>query len=204
MYHHSRSDFYFIPRLQEDIKRIQDGTARCNRMISEFQKSIEEEQSRMAAHTQAKRDESMRRIAEAKEAKTSAQQNLENLKQRKEALMKIVDEMGVQGVAMGKELEAIRARIIESQSMIQKCTENEKNSLVPYGRDMKTVLDKISGSRWFGDKPLGPLGLYVKAKDPKKWGGVLRNQLRGYLTSFALTDARDRNQLKQILDQTRK
>ncbi|KAF9523413.1 hypothetical protein CPB83DRAFT_690784 [Crepidotus variabilis] len=60
-------------------------------------------------------------------------------------------------------------------------------------------MQKIKSMNWRGDIPLGPLGQYVKARDPKTWGEILRSQLGQYLTAFAITNAADRACLKKLL-----
>jgi structural maintenance of chromosomes protein 6 len=69
-----------------------------------------------------------------------------------------------------------------------------------YGEQMPEILRAIDNAQWRGQKPLGPLGLYVKLKD-KKWADVLRVGIGNALGNFAVTDHADRNQLKKILDQ---
>jgi hypothetical protein len=103
-----------------------------------------------------------------------------------------------------KERDAAQGRIMECEQMIERCVQQEKNSLAAYGRDIKGVLERIEKMRWLGDLPLGPLGVNVKVKEPEKWAELLRGQLGKYLTAFAITDARDRPQLKKVLEQSGK
>jgi hypothetical protein len=93
---------------------------------------------------------------------------------------------------------------LECDNTIKSAQQQSKDALVPYGKNIKQVLEKIKTMRWAGDMPLGPLGLYVKAKDPNRWGEILRNQIGNYLVAFAVTDARDRQQLKNLLVQSGK
>jgi hypothetical protein len=57
--------------------------------------------------------------------------------------------------------------------------------------------------KWHGDVPVGPLGMHVKLKE-MAWADLMRIQLGGLMSAFAVTDARDRPQLKRLLDQTKK
>ena len=68
---------------------------------------------------------------------------------------------------------------------------------------MDAVLAEIGRSKWIGDKPVGPFGMFVKLKDPR-WAEILRNQLGSIMSSFAVTNAKDRSQLSQILQRTGK
>ena len=96
------------------------------------------------------------------------------------------------------EVQTARSSVVGLQEQIQRCTEQQNNSLAPYGRDIKNVLERIKGMRWHGQMPLGPLGVYVKAKD-RVWADLLRNVLGSHMASFAVTDGRDLPVLKKLL-----
>ncbi|KAI9509233.1 hypothetical protein F5148DRAFT_978695, partial [Russula earlei] len=84
------------------------------------------------------------------------------------------------------------------REQIQRCVEQQNNSLAPYGRDLKKVLEHIGTMEWHGQKPLGPLGVYVKMKD-RIWADLLRVVLGSHMSSFAVTDTRDLPVLKKLL-----
>ena len=93
----------------------------------------------------------------------------------------------------------MRQRIAECNEQIRRCGEMEKSKVAQFGTNMDTVLQHIRQARWHGQPPVGPFGLYVKVKDPEKWGHVLRIVIGGLMGSFALTDPRDRPTLAAIL-----
>jgi chromosome segregation ATPase len=172
--------------------------------IEEFDKRIEEEARRMAIHTQAKREETQRKLDEAKEAVQVAERQLHDLSIEKKKVCVDADKLKEEGNTKNSELQDLRKQIEGCDSMIASARKAETDALTPYGRDIKQVLERIRSMRWAGDPPIGPLGLHVKAKDPQKWGEILRTMLGSYLTAFALTDARDRPQLKKLLMDTGK
>ncbi|KAI0771145.1 hypothetical protein BD413DRAFT_492998 [Trametes elegans] len=61
---------------------------------------------------------------------------------------------------------------------------------------------EIKRMRWHGQPPVGPFGLYVKVKDPEQWGNLFRIVIGSAMSSFAITDARDRPALAQLLKQS--
>ena len=71
----------------------------------------------------------------------------------------------------------------------------------PVALDIK-VLEVIK-MRWFGDKPLGRLVVHVKARDPVKWGVILRNSwhliIRPLVWRTARSNAAAGMQLKELL-----
>lgn len=169
----------------------------------DYDGKIAEETRRLEAHTQAKRDEVNRRLDAAKEAVAEADHRNKDVIEQKRNKLNEKDEIQSKGQAAEGKLQQLRERITECQTMINKCKEQEKNSLAPYGYGIKGVLQSIGKMQWHGNTPIGPLGLYVKLKD-QKWAPLLRAQLGNLMMSFACTDARDRLQLKKILDQSRK
>lgn len=174
-----------------------------NRSLKEYDEKIAEETRRLEAHTQAKRDEINRRLDAAKEVVAEAdRRNKEVIEQKRNKLAEN-DEVKSKGLAAEGKRQQLQERITECQTMINKCKEQEKNSLASYGHDIKGVLQSINRMQWHGDTPMGPFGLYVKLKD-QKWAPLLRAQLGSLMMSFACTDARDRLQLKKILDQSKK
>ena len=159
----------------------------------------------MEIHSQAKRDETMKKLLVAKAEVDHAQSQVKEIAER-EAVQKADNDRIRQE---GKDIEAAglqkEARIREINDMIKKCIEQQNNAFTPYGQNIKDLLDRIGRATWHGERPLGPLGLHVKIRQSELWaGGVLRSLLAHLLTAFAITDSRDRPQLKRLLDQSRK
>jgi chromosome segregation ATPase len=174
-----------------------------NRSIKDYDAQIAEETRRLEAHTQAKRDEINRRLEAAKEAVTVADSRNKEVIEKKRNKVNEQAEIKGKGQAAENQKNQLQERITECQTMITRCKEQEKNSLATYGHDIKGILQSISKMRWHGETPIGPLGMYVKLKD-RNWAPLLRAQLGSLMTSFACTDARDRQQLKRLFDQSKK
>lgn len=153
----------------------------------------------MAVHTQAKHEETQRRIEAAKDAVVAIEERVNSLQIEKKNISGQADAVQREGRDVDRKKSELQNRIQECDQMILTAKNRENDALIPYGKDIKKVLEVIKKTRWFGDEPLGPLGVHVKARDPEKWGEILRNQLSSYLTAFAVTDARDRVQLKKLL-----
>lgn len=170
-----------------------------NKQIEEYQHQIDEEARRLAVHTQARHEEVQRKLEDARGAVTAAELALKEIIDEKRALTAQCEASKLEGMAADERRVGLQGKIAECEQMIERCRQREKDALAPYGRNIKGLLESIAGMRWQGDKPLGPLGVHVKAREPEKWGDLLRNQLGSYLTAFAVTDARDRNTLKKLL-----
>lgn len=175
-----------------------------NYRITELENQIEEETRRMAVNTQARRDETQQKLGLAKDDVARLENNHQSMIMERKNEGLAADQIKARGVELDQQKATIQRQIGECENTIKSAEHQAKDALVPYGRGIKQVLEKIQTMRWAGDKPLGPLGLYVKAKDPNRWGEILRNQLGNFLTGFAVTDARDRQQLKTLLVQSGK
>lgn len=169
------------------------------KQIQDLDTQIAAETLRMAAHSQAKHDEMQQRIETARETLRVAEASLEEITAQQRSQQAKSDALKEEGMGAQAELGRVQGLIQDCQGMIERSLQSQKNSLIPYGRGIKEVLQKLKTMKWHGDLPLGPLGMHVKAKDPATWGDLLRSQLGQYLTAFAVTDVRDRNALKKVL-----
>ena len=184
---------------QSDVKQINISLEATKTQIEELTQQIAAESRRMAVHTQAKHEETQRRIEAAKDAVTAFEERANSLQIERRKVSSEADAVEREGRELEHKKLELQNRIQECDQMMQTAKNRENDALIPYGKDIKRVLETIKKMRWYGDEPLGPLGVHVKARDPAKWGELLRNQLSSFLTAFAVTDARDRMQLKKLL-----
>ncbi|EDR03918.1 uncharacterized protein LACBIDRAFT_306583 [Laccaria bicolor S238N-H82] len=132
------------------------------------------------------------RSRELREEVGAAEERHRELMLQKKDLAVEADTVKTSGVQLEPRLTELQQKITECDNMVSQARKNEADALMPYGKNIKEVVKKIQGMKWYGDVPIGPLGVHVKAREPEKWGEILRVQLGVYLTAFAVTDARDR------------
>lgn len=174
-----------------------------NDAIRNYAINIAEEERRLAADTQVKRDELNRKLESARADVTSADQAHKDFLEVKRQKLAEQDDIKRRGLAAEAKKNSAQERVVAALSMISQCKEKGQNALAPYGQDIKGVLAQIAKMKWHGDVPVGPLGIHVKLKE-MAWADLMRIQLGGLMSAFAVTDARDRPQLKRLLDQTKK
>ena len=109
-----------------------------------------------------------------------------------------------EGSRLNNEQNAMRQRIVECEEQIRRCEEMERSKYAQFGNKMDWVIQQIRSRQWYGQMPVGPFGMYVKVKDPARWGDLLRVVIGGAMGSFAITDARDRPALAKILNDSGK
>lgn len=164
-----------------------------------YQAEIDAANAKAAANNQAKRDELAKRLASARSALEAAQASLASAQQAKVAQDVRVNDLSKQRSDLEGKAAGLQRQITEADGMLAQAKASERDVYVPYGQNIGAVLRDIENARWEGEKPVGPLGLYVKAKDPERWGEVLRITLRQTLLAFAVGNVRDRKMLQAIL-----
>jgi structural maintenance of chromosomes protein 6 len=166
--------------------------------MQQLESRLAAEKARIAEFSQSKQDELSQRLQQATLDVQEAEKDL------KQAEVLVVDKKGeasalhTQGDEIDRDIQTEKNSVMGSREQIQRCLEQQSNSLAPYGRDLKNVLDHIGKMRWHGQKPLGPLGVYVKVKD-RIWADLLRNVIGSHMSSFAVTDPKDVPALKKLL-----
>lgn len=177
---------------------ISDNLKKTKDAMQQLETRMAAEKARIAEFSQSKQDELNQRLQQA----TLDVQNAEaDLKQAEALVIEKKNEasgLNRQGEETDREIQAAKKSVMGVREQIQRCKEQQNNSLVPYGQNLKKVLERIEGMRWHGQKPLGPLGVYVKLKD-RVWADLLRVVLGSHMSSFAVTDPRDLPVLKNVL-----
>lgn len=97
------------------------------------------------------------------------------------------------------EITQIQTQIDRFQSDITKALQVRRDGLSAYGPEATRVKKAIESAQWI-EPPLGPLGEHVILKDPS-WSMVLESNLNNLLTSYIVTNKKDRDLLRDILKQ---
>ena len=168
------------------------------RNVSEFEEKIAQELQRSAKNAQAKRDQIQEQLTSMQAQVTQHETNIASVARQRKELESNKADMDKRIRELEMQRDEFTRQISFQDELIKNCTKAEKDSLLPYGRNIQAVLDQIERMHWRGHKPLGPLGVSVKAKDPQTWGQLLRSQLGQQLCSFAVTDPWDRAQLRDL------
>lgn len=160
-------------------------------------------QKKLEKDTQLEREESQRKLEEAQAAVEAARLHLQSVQERRVAAeQELQRRADIAAAADSAKTQALK-RVGECEQAIAKCVRAELDQYAPYGNNIKRVVDRIAGTRWMGETPLGPFGVHVKLREPQ-YAALLRNQLGGLLSSFAVTNTHDIPVLRKILANTNK
>ncbi|KIL59060.1 hypothetical protein M378DRAFT_85587 [Amanita muscaria Koide BX008] len=187
-------------QLNSDLQQMDISMKQLENQVLGYEKQIQEEALRMEKHTHAKREEAQRSLEQARQAVAAADSLKDQLGTERRELEQANLTLSNSFREDDMRVNELRDSVQRCQSIIEQCKQNDNDKYVAYGKHIKVLLDKIKTMRWHGEPPLGPLGIHVNAKEPEKWGNVLRYHLAQFLTAFAVTDARDRPVLKKMLN----
>jgi len=170
------------------------------RTVSEFEEKIAQEIQRSAKTAQSKRDQIQERLTLMQARVTEHETTIASMVRQRQELESNKADLDQRLRQLETQGDETTRQITFQEELIRNCVKAEKDSLLPYGRNIQGVLEQIEMRTWWADhRPLGPLGTCVKAKDPQIWGPLLRSQLGQQLCSFAVMDPRDRAQLRELL-----
>ncbi|KAJ3918572.1 P-loop containing nucleoside triphosphate hydrolase protein [Lentinula edodes] len=190
-----------ISKCSSDMKEINTSTTAAKNSIQDLERNIAAEIQRSAQDTQEKRDDFTRRMDEARATVAEQESIIKQLSAANSDILRRAQSAEQDGQAKQAELEQLKQNIGTVENSLRQLQRDQDNKYSAYGPGMSQVVARIQQMKWYGDEPLGPLGRYVKVKDPDAWADLLAQQLGGSLTAFAVTDPRDRDSLKRVLDQ---
>ncbi|KAI8978840.1 P-loop containing nucleoside triphosphate hydrolase protein [Trametes punicea] len=199
---HIKANKAKLSQLRNDEKAIQESKAGVDATIAELEKKIEDEQTRLETRSKEKRDRAAAQLEQLNATLAGDEQKLKDLTAERQRLMAEADSAQAEGGRLEQERNDLRTRVVECDEQIRKCSELEQSTLAQYGNKMDLLLAEIKKRRWYGQPPVGPFGLYVKVKDPERWGRLLRVVIGSAMSSFAITDARDRPALAKLLHES--
>jgi structural maintenance of chromosomes protein 6 len=157
------------------------------------------EKAKNASRSQSAQDELVKQLEEAESAVVRAKSELREAEAVIPEKQTEASEIRTMGEQLEREQRQMQTTLEDMRNGILNIKSQIHNKLAAFGKNMNQVMERIQQSHWYGKRPVGPFGQYVKVRDPGRWAGIMRNQIGGLMSSFAVTDARDRAQLRKIL-----
>ncbi|KAH9925422.1 P-loop containing nucleoside triphosphate hydrolase protein [Epithele typhae] len=179
--------------------QIQQSKSGLDKQIKGYELEIAQEQKRVESHSRGKRDHVNAQLTETNALLAAKQAEEQTLQQEHKTCIQEADAAKQECDRLQQDVARLQQKITECDYHINKARELEKDKLSVYGKNMEAVVGHIKTLRWHGQPPIGPFGKYVKVKDPQKWGPILAVTIGAHMSSFAITDARDRPALAEVL-----
>ncbi|KAI0632483.1 hypothetical protein C8Q77DRAFT_927990 [Trametes polyzona] len=188
-----------LATLKNDEKTMMESKTSVDSAIAELETKIRDEQTRLETRSKEKRDRAMQKLDEINAVLAHKEQRHKEIAAERQKLIAEADSARAEGEQLQRDQQDLRNRLVECEQRIQRCSEMERSKLAQFGNGMDAILHEINNTRWHGQPPVGPFGLYVKVKDPERWARLLRIIIGNAMGSFAITDARDHPTLHAIL-----
>lgn len=175
----------------------------ANGSIESFRKRIATETMKLQEDKKAEQEERKRKLDDAKRSKDEHEARLKEVNDRIRQLTAELSPLKIKIAKAETVASNSKAEMGQCGDILRKIDQQARSRADLYGNAMGQVRQQIETARWFGEKPIGPLGLFVSLRD-RKWAELMQNTLGNMMTSFAVTDARDRANLKSLLSKYRK
>jgi structural maintenance of chromosomes protein 6 len=184
--------------MQEEKREMNATKITADTTIARYESQITEERRKLEEFSHDKRQETQRKLEEAIERYKQTEQRMEAVRRDRTAADEEIRRVRTSHDDMKRQIDEAKRHIESINSQLEHIAQRERNKLAPYGRNMELVLADIARQQWYGQPPVGPLGQYVRVRDPT-WAPLMRVRIGGFMSSFAITDARDRKALEDIL-----
>ncbi|KAF7314559.1 p-loop containing nucleoside triphosphate hydrolase protein [Mycena kentingensis (nom. inval.)] len=185
-----------------EIKGINDELKDTDKTIKALETEIAKEMKRLEKDTESAREAKQNQIKALREKETAADKELTEIADKIADAERAIADIRRNGEGVDQRVQEAQRNVDNCKSNIDNCKTAERDKYLPYGYNIQQVLHQIANTRWRGQRPIGPLGLYVTLKE-RDYAETLRLQLGQMLTSFAITDGADFQPLKKILDNSR-
>lgn len=184
--------------MNDHMKVLRDRMAQFDEDIRKINEKLEGQ-----GNAQAEREQVQLKLQAAQTEFDAVVEELRMLPDRVRALRSQLYQEETQGRQAQNNVTKLQREIEQTSANIEQCKNRSGDDLSIFCRNYSTVMNVIQKERWTGQMPVGPFGKFVSVRS-QKWATVMRTQLGQAMTSFAVTDIRDRYKLKKILDQSGK
>lgn len=184
--------------LQTEQRLIKDHMKKAEARIKKAEEDINEEYRRLETLDGGSH---ARRLAEIEEKKVS----VEDIKSRIEDHNSRFVNLEAEHNEARKAFETSRGPITRKLEEVRECDERMKALLKDRGQrqsahhpNLPRLLDAIRNDGAFREKPLGPIGNYVRLLKPQ-WSSVLEKSFGGALNTFIVTSKPDQSRLSELM-----
>ncbi|XRM43323.1 Structural maintenance of chromosomes protein 6 [Aspergillus tubingensis] len=184
--------------LQAEQRRIREYLKAAEERIATTQRSIDEENRRLAEISGGSFTRKQEELERAKEEASQARAQYEEHSSDRDRLFHDINEAEEKVREAEGPVDKIRADVKEAESLLSTLEREGGPQNSGFHERMPFLLRAIEQERSFTNRPVGPLGHYVRLLKPE-WSSILENAFGTTLNSFVVTSPRDSKILFQIM-----
>ncbi|TNY22116.1 RecF/RecN/SMC [Rhodotorula diobovata] len=180
----------FERQISQTVQRLKD-------TIADFDRQILAEETKLSRDIEAERRPLRDKI---EQANADISELTERMQQSRRTAADTADRLVTIGQDyddIKSQIDAARAAADEVRARIQYTRQSATNNVLAYGPKTPQFLQAINSDRGWRDKPIGPIGQYVKL-DHQQYGGVLESFFAQILNAYICTNHEDSARLKRI------
>ncbi|KAJ1524555.1 hypothetical protein ONE63_011043 [Megalurothrips usitatus] len=197
-----KEKYQLANKKQKNFEREKEGIERelksDKENIAEYKNEIRsQEQKMLPEHVDKRRQqrdeihELQRLLQQYRSERQTTEEEIRNLQGEEHNVTDTLRHLRRNKVNFEEEKKKLTNRLQE----LQASTDN----LALFGPSIPELVRQINSSRQFKKKPVGPIGSYVKVKDPK-WALAVESVIKGRLDTFVVDNLEDQKVLQNMIN----
>ncbi|KAI9349754.1 RecF/RecN/SMC [Obelidium mucronatum] len=199
--------------LQEERQKFEEGESHAQSMLrgatrsrDAMQAKIDQETRKLGGLDRDARERKVAEIERLREEKAAAGNRALQITEELETLD--ASKLAVEGRIshLREQISRLKHSIESEGTLCRQMEQSNYDRITAYGNNMPHVLREIEAIKqqrgWRGDTPLGPLGIFIKLKEPE-FKKTIEAVLGPLLRSFVVDTVEDRDQLRAIFNRHR-
>jgi chromosome segregation ATPase len=184
--------------LQTDIRQADVDLKEKDEEISLRARAIAEENSKLLGNTDSSRKQSIERMGQLDTEITEIEGRITQIHQDISGADAAVKTNSSQANQCDQNVKKLLADMESNKRAIHEYGSIRKDRLLVFGQRSDQLKNAIERNTSWSEKPIGPLGYYIKVKD-KSWQPVLETVLGGSLRAYMVVDKRDEQLLQRLM-----
>ncbi|KAJ2631828.1 Structural maintenance of chromosomes protein 6, partial [Coemansia sp. RSA 1694] len=170
--------------------------------IASLKSEIETERARLVSKDQAGKEKLKLAIAALEDSIKEEEARISDLQVEQQAYEERSAVLRETKVGCHREVDKSRELVTQTKTSLEEMLRSTTNRMNAFGQGVVEALDMIDGAQWRNSKPIGPIGKFVKLRDPK-WSRVIETTLDKSLNAFLVESHDDRSTLDAIFRRCR-
>ncbi|KAJ2345114.1 Structural maintenance of chromosomes protein 6, partial [Coemansia sp. RSA 2618] len=165
--------------------------------IESLKRDVETERERLVDKDSAGRERLRETIQDLEGEVADQEAEIGSLQEQQKTLEDRSLELRDTEKQLKQDVEKGRRQVERVKAGLQELMQQTSDQMSAFGRGVKEALVAIKKTQWSGMEPIGPIGKYIKLRDPK-WSRIIETTLDKSLNSFLVESHSDRVKLDAI------
>ena len=187
---------------QADQRQLRDSLKNHEAVIKARHREIEQEKQRLAELDGGGAAARLVKLEEAQESASAAHRSFEEHQGHRGDLEAKISEAQQECRERDQPLRQKRDEIEQRQGDIETLSRDRNQQDGAFHQRMPNLLRAIQNERSFAQRPVGPVGKYVRLMKPE-WSSIIEKSFGQTLSSFIVTSKNDMNILNRIMAQAK-